>query len=120
MKAQLVKTFAFEAAHNLPNMPPGHKCRNMHGHSYRVDIHVAGMVDPHTHLVMDFGVIKQIVEPVIAGLDHRCLNEVPGLADPTSEMIAKYLWDKITPTLPQLAQVVVWESDTSRCIYAGE
>jgi 6-pyruvoyltetrahydropterin/6-carboxytetrahydropterin synthase len=120
MKAELVKTFAFEAAHNLPGMPAGHKCRNMHGHSYRVDIHVAGMVDPQTHLVIDFGIIKQTVEPVIDQLDHRCLNEVPGLANPTSEMISKYLWDNIKPALPQLTQVVVWESDTSRCIYCGQ
>ena len=119
MKAELVKTFAFEAAHTLPNLPAGHKCRNLHGHSYRVDIHVEGTVDEHTGLVMDFGVIKKIVEPIIDQLDHRCLNEIPGLENSTSELIAKYLWERTKPALPQLSQIAIWESATSRCIYRG-
>ena len=120
MKAELVKTFRFEAAHSLPAAPEGHKCRRMHGHSYRIDIHVSGSVDPATGWVTDFGQIKGAVEPVLQELDHRCLNEVPGLENSTSELLGKYLWDRIAPALPGLTAVVVWESDTSRCVYRGQ
>jgi 6-pyruvoyltetrahydropterin/6-carboxytetrahydropterin synthase len=119
MRAELVKTFRFEAAHRLADAPDGHKCRGMHGHSYRVDIHVEGEVDPKVGWVMDFGDIKRLVGPVIDDLDHRMLNEVPGLENSTSEMIAKYIWDRLQGSMPVLAAVTVWESDTSRCVYRG-
>jgi 6-pyruvoyltetrahydropterin/6-carboxytetrahydropterin synthase len=119
MNAEVIKTFRFEAAHRLPNVPAGHKCRNLHGHSYRVDVHVAGPVGERTGWVIDFGDIKRTVEPILAELDHRCLNELPGLENPTSERIAKHLYDKIAPMLPGLSAVTVWESDTSRCTYRG-
>jgi len=120
MQAELVKTFRFEAAHALPNAPAGHKCRRLHGHNYRVDVHVAGAVDPRIGWVMDFGEIKEAVEPIVEVLDHRVLGEVPGLENPTSELIAKYIWDRIRPALPNLSAVEVWESETSRCVYRGE
>jgi len=119
MEAELIRTFRFDAAHSLPNAPAGHKCRRLHGHSYRVDVHVTGPVDPATGWVMDFGELKAAVEPVLAELDHRCLNDVPGLANSTSEQLAKYLWDRIAPRLGGLSAVTVWESDTSRCVYRG-
>jgi 6-pyruvoyltetrahydropterin/6-carboxytetrahydropterin synthase len=120
MEAELVRTFRFEAAHALPDLPQGHKCRRMHGHSYRVDIHVTGQVDEETGWVVDFGRIKKIVEPIIDQLDHSVLNEIPGLANSTSERIARYLWDRISPELPILSAVTIWESDNSRCIYRGQ
>ena len=120
MEAEIIKTFRFEAAHSLPNVPPKHKCRRMHGHSYRVDVHVTGSTDPQTGWVIDFGDIKRIVMPILDDLDHRCLNDVPGLANSTSELLAKYLWDRISPSLSCLSAVAVWESDTSRCIYRGQ
>ncbi|MDY6914491.1 MAG: 6-carboxytetrahydropterin synthase QueD [Planctomycetota bacterium] len=119
MEAELIKTFRFEAAHTLPNAPDGHKCRRMHGHSYRVDIHVTGRTDPATGWVIDFGQIKQIVGAELDKLDHRCLNDIPGLENSTSELLAKYLWDRIQPGLPGLSAITVWESDTSRCVYKG-
>ena len=119
MEAELVKTFRFEAAHSLPNAPEGHKCRRMHGHNYRVDIHVTGRPDPHAGWVIDFGRIKAIAAPVLDELDHRCLNDIPGLANSTSETLCKYLWDRIAPELPGLSAITVWETDTSRCIYRG-
>ena len=119
MEAELVKTFRFEAAHSLRNLPEGHKCLRMHGHSYRVDVHVRGEVDPATGLVMDFGEIVAAVRPVIERLDHRVLNEIPGLENSTSELIAKYLWDRIAPAVKGLTAVTVHESDTSRCVYRG-
>ena len=120
MHAELVRTFRFEAAHSLPNLPEGHKCRRMHGHSYRVDVHVAGEADERTGMVIDFGDIKRAVEPILAELDHRVLNDIPGLeAGSTSERLAKHIWDRSRPGLPGLSAVVVWESEASRCIYRG-
>lgn len=120
MQVELIRTFRFDAAHHLAGAPEGHKCRRMHGHAYRVDIHVSGEVDSKTGWLMDFGDLKRIVEPVIDELDHSTLNEVPGLAATTSEMIAKFLWEKLIDSLPDLSAVTVWESDTSRCVYRGE
>jgi 6-pyruvoyltetrahydropterin/6-carboxytetrahydropterin synthase len=115
MDYELVKTFRFEAAHALPNVPDGHKCGNMHGHSYRVDIHVSGQPDPHTGWVVDFGDIKCIVNAVLDELDHRVLHEIPGLENSTSERLGAYLIDKLSPDLPGLSGVTIWESDSSRC-----
>ncbi|MCP4378699.1 MAG: 6-carboxytetrahydropterin synthase QueD [bacterium] len=115
MQAELVKTFRFEAAHSLPNVPADHKCNRMHGHSYRVDVHVSGQPDPKSGWVVDFGEIKSVVEAVLDKLDHRTLNEIPGLENSTSEMLGQYLWGKIAPALPALSAITIWESDTSRC-----
>ena len=120
MEAELIRTFKFAAAHSLPNTPPGHKCGQMHGHSYRVDIHVIGKVDKNTGWVIDFSEIDQSVKPIIEKLDHKTLNDIPGLENSTSEMIASYLWDSIAPQLPLLSAVTVWESEKSRCIYRGD
>ena len=116
---ELVKTVRFEAAHSLPNVPPGHKCSRLHGHSYRVDIHVSGEPSAQSGWVIDFGEIKAAVEPVLEELDHRCLNDIPGLDNSTSEMMSIYLWNRIAPALAGLSAITVWESDTSRCIYRG-
>ncbi len=115
MKAELSKTFRFDAAHRLPNVPCGHKCASMHGHGYRVTVVVSGKVDPQTGWVMDFGKINDLVEPLIKQLDHAVLNEIAGLDNPTSEILAKWFWDRIAPTLPELSAVTVAESDTSSC-----
>ena len=120
MKAELIKTFRFEAAHSLPNAPEGHKCRRLHGHSYRADIHVVGEVEPRTGWVIDFGEIKQAVEPILEQLDHRLLSDIPGLENSTSEILARYLWDRLAPALPGLSAIAIWESDTSCCMYRGE
>lgn len=119
MQAEVVRTFRFDAAHRLPHVPAGHRCANLHGHSYRVDVHVTGPVDEQTGWVIDFGRIKELVEPLLSQLDHRCLNDVPGLENSTSEMIGRYLYDRLAPRLPGLSAVTVWESDSSRCIYRG-
>jgi len=119
MDAEIIKSFRFEAPHTLARVPKSHKCSRLHGHSYKVDIHVTGPVDA-TGWVMDFGTVKKIVEPIVDSLDHRCLDEIPGLENSTSEMLAKYLWDRLAPTLPGLSAVTIWESDTSRCVYRGK
>lgn len=119
MKAELIKTFEFAAAHSLASAPDGHKCRQMHGHTYKVDVHITGEVDPQLGWVMDFAELKKIVKPIVDQLDHKNLNEIAGLEHTTSELLAKYLWDKIKPELPLLSAITVWESPSSRCVYRG-
>ena len=119
MEFELIKTFRFEAAHSLPNVPPEHKCARLHGHGYRVDVHVTGQPDAQRGWVIDFGEIKKVVGGILDELDHRCLNEIPGLENSTSELLAKYLWDRIAPKLPGLSALTIWESDTSRCVFRG-
>lgn len=117
---QLFKDFSFEAAHRLPNVPEGHKCARLHGHSFQVRIVVEGPVGEQSGWVMDFADIKATVKPAIEALDHRYLNEIEGLENPTSEVVAVWLWRRIAPTLPGLAAVEVRETCTSGCIYRGE
>ena len=117
---ELTKEFRFEAAHSLPNVPKGHKCARLHGHSFRVEITVRGAVDPKTGWLMDFGELKELFRPLEEQLDHRFLNEVPGLENSTSENIAKWIWEKLRPKLAALHQVTVHETCTSKCVYKGE
>jgi len=119
MEVELIKTFRFDAAHALPNVPADHKCRRVHGHSYRIDIHVTGPVDPEAGWVMDFGDINRAVAPQLDALDHRMLSDIPGLENSTSERIAGYFWERLKPILPLLSAISVWESDSSRCVYRG-
>ncbi len=119
MKAELVRTFKFDAAHSLPNVPSDHKCAGLHGHTYRVDVHVTGEVDPDSGWVMDFGDIKRAVQPVIDRLDHRLMNEIEGLSNSTSELLGHWLWERIRPNLPGLSAVIVYETEASKCIYRG-
>ena len=117
---ELYKEFRFEAAILLPSVPAGHKCGRLHGHSYRVEIHVAGPVDPHTGWVIDFADIKAAVKPLIDRLDHYYLNEIPGLENPTSEVLAEWLWERLKPQLPQLSKILVAETCTAGCIFDGK
>jgi 6-pyruvoyltetrahydropterin/6-carboxytetrahydropterin synthase len=117
---ELFCEFRFEAAHLLPHVPADHKCRRLHGHSYRVAVHVEGPVEEASGMVMDFADIAAVVRPLIeAELDHRYLNEVPGLENPTSEQLARWLWRRVQPRLPGLVRVVVRETCTSGCAYDG-
>jgi 6-pyruvoyltetrahydropterin/6-carboxytetrahydropterin synthase len=116
---EIFREFTFEAAHRLPNVPVGHKCARLHGHSYRVEIHVQGDVDPSTGWLMDFAEIKATFKPIHDQLDHHYLNEVPGLENPTSEVLAKWIWDHLANLLP-LSSILVRETCTSGCIYRGE
>ena len=116
---EIFKTFHLEAAHRLPNVPPGHKCARLHGHSFRVDVHVAGEPGPQSGWIMDFADIKAAFAPIFDALDHRYLNDVPGLDNPTSERVAMWIWEHLKPALPALARIVVHETCTSGCVYAG-
>jgi len=120
MNVRLSKLFHFEAAHDLPTFPPDHKCRRLHGHSFRFDVIVEGEVDPARGYLIDYGDIKKAADPLVKRLDHYYLNEIEGLSNPTSEVLAKWLWDRLKPSLPMLSAVVVRETCTASCEYRGE
>ncbi|MDX2114672.1 MAG: 6-carboxytetrahydropterin synthase QueD [Planctomycetota bacterium] len=119
MRVRLVKSFGFEAAHWLPTFPEGHKCRRLHGHSFMVEVVVEGEVPPETGYLIDFADIRRAIDPVQKALDHFCLNEIEGLSNPTSEMLARWIWERLKGPLPILVEVVVHETCTSRCSYRG-
>jgi 6-pyruvoyltetrahydropterin/6-carboxytetrahydropterin synthase len=116
---ELVKDFRFEAAHFLPNVAEGHKCRRTHGHSFKGEIAVRGPVDPKLGWVMDFADLKKAVDPIVTELDHYLLNDIPGLENPTSELLAIWLWRRLVPLVPNLYRVTIEETCTSRCHYFG-
>ncbi len=116
---EIIKSFRFEAAHYLPKLPETHKCRRMHGHSFKFDVHVEGPLDPELGWVMDFGDISRLVKPLVEELDHYLLNEIPGLENPTSEVIAVWIWNRLKPQLSGLSRIVVYETCTARCEYRG-
>jgi len=115
----IYKEFTIEAAHLLPNVPDGHKCKRLHGHSFRIEVHVGGDVDPELGWVMDFAQLKNSFKPVFEQLDHHYLNDIEGLENPTSENLARWVWDRLIGDLPQLSSVIVKETCTSGCIYRG-
>lgn len=120
MTCEIYKDFIFEAAHHLPNVPEGHKCGRLHGHSFFVRLYVKGGVDATTGWVIDFGDIKQIFAPIYDRLDHYYLNDIPGLENPTSEVLTKWIWRQVKPSLPQLSKVEIKETCTAGCLYIGE
>lgn len=116
---RLYKDFSFEAAHRLPNLPADHKCARLHGHSYRVRVTVEGPVDPATGWVVDFADIKVACAPVHEALDHRYLNEIEGLENPTAEEIARWIWSRLKPRLPLLTEIEVAETCSAGCVFRG-
>lgn len=116
---RITQGFTFEAAHFLPHVPETHRCRRMHGHSYRVDLTLEGPVDPKTGFVVDFFDLEAAFAPLMERLDHHCLNEVEGLENPTAELIAIWIWDRLKPGMPMLAAVRVYETPMSVAEYTG-
>lgn len=119
MRARLTKDFTFEAAQTLPAAPEGHKCRKMHGHSFKVEVSIEGEVDPTTGWVYDHAVIGAAMKPLVAQLDHSYLNDIPGLENPTIENMAAWFWGKIEGRCPGLCEIVIHETPTARCVYRG-
>jgi 6-pyruvoyltetrahydropterin/6-carboxytetrahydropterin synthase len=117
---EIFKVFTIEAAHRLPSVPSGHKCGRLHGHSFRVEIHVGGRIDPRSGWIVDFADIKEVFDPFYKQLDHNYLNEVEGLENPTSENFARWIWHKVAPRLPGLSKVVVCETCTCGATYTGQ
>ena len=116
---QIFKKFTFDSAHFLPNVPEDHKCKAIHGHTYHLTLFFKGELVDNLDWVMDFADIKNRVNPIIAIIDHKLLNDLPGLENPTCERIAIWLWDNIKPKLPQLTTVELHETPTSGAIYQG-
>lgn len=116
---EIFKEFSVESAHFLPNAPEGHKCRRLHGHSFRIGIHVSGEVASESGWVIDYGDISKAFAPLHSILDHSLLNEIEGLSNPTSENITVWIWDRLKPVLRSLSKVVVHETCTSGCVYIG-
>lgn len=120
MTVEIYKEFSFEAAHKLPNVPDGHKCGRLHGHSYKVKLHLKGEVDEKAGWFIDFSDIKTVFKPTLDQLDHYYLNDIPGLENPTAEVLSMWLWNKIKKDLPQLCAVEIMETCTSGVLYKGQ
>lgn len=120
MHVRLVHEFRFEAAHLLPKVPAGHKCRRLHGHSFKVEVAVRGLVDENTGWFLDYQHLYDAWAPLHAVLDHNYLNDVPGLENPTSEVLSKWIWDKLKPSLPSLQRITLFETCDARCEYQGD
>jgi 6-pyruvoyltetrahydropterin/6-carboxytetrahydropterin synthase len=117
---EIFKIFTVEAAHRLPNVPEDHKCRRLHGHSFRIEVHVRGPVSEPEGWVRDFADVGRAFQPIHEQLDHRYLNEIPGLENPTSENLARWIWPRLKPSLPGLSEVIVRETCTAGCVYRGD
>ena len=117
---KIYKDFSIEAAHRLPNVPEGHKCQRLHGHSFLVRIEVEGALGNDSGWVMDFSDIKAAFQPIYDRLDHHYLNEIEGLENPTSENLARWIWQRLKPSLPLLSRIEIKETCTSGCIYEGD
>jgi 6-pyruvoyltetrahydropterin/6-carboxytetrahydropterin synthase len=114
------RVFQVEAAHWLPHVPEGHKCARLHGHSFRIEVHVSGELGADSGWVMDFADLKAAFQPLFEQLDHRCLNDVDGLDNPTSEHLARWVWARLRADLPGLSKVVVQETCNAGCVYRGD
>ncbi|HXX69587.1 MAG TPA: 6-carboxytetrahydropterin synthase QueD [Polyangiaceae bacterium] len=119
MNVRLVHEFRFEAAHRLPRVPPGHKCARLHGHSFRVEVAVHGPVNPETGWLLDFQALHEAWRPLSEQLDHRYLNDVAGLENPTSEVLSRWVWERLKPALPSLVRVTIHETCEAHCEYEG-
>ncbi|NCZ95559.1 MAG: 6-carboxytetrahydropterin synthase [Verrucomicrobia bacterium] len=120
MRISLRRIFDFEAAQHLPSFPEGHKCRRLHGHSFRLEVVVTGAVDLKTGLFYDHAKIADVVRPIVDKMDHTCLNETPGLENPTLELMTKWFWDKLTTQLPGLSEITLHETPRASCTFRGE
>ena len=120
MRIALSKTFEFESAHWLPTFPDGHKCRRLHGHSFKVDVVVEGEVPDDRGYLLDYGDIKAAIEPIKNELDHRLLNEIADLSNPTAELLTRWIFDRLKVSLPGLSIVRVHETCTSAAEYRGQ
>ena len=115
----IYKKFVFDSAHFLPNVPEGHKCKNMHGHTYGLTVFIEDRIKQPEGWLVDYADLKAIVKPVLDKLDHHCLNDIPGLENPTSEILAVWLWSQLKPNLPELKRIELNETATAGVIYEG-
>jgi 6-pyruvoyltetrahydropterin/6-carboxytetrahydropterin synthase len=118
---KIARRFTFEASHFLSSMPQGHQCLRQHGHRYELTVYLSSHVNQATGMVMDFAVLKDIVtENVLKTLDHRNLNEISGLSPSSVENLARWIWTALSPVLPALCKVQLYETENCFCEYEGE
>jgi 6-pyruvoyltetrahydropterin/6-carboxytetrahydropterin synthase len=119
-RTRITKSFTFDAAHWLPRVADDHKCRRLHGHTYRIEVALEGELDPELGWVVDYGEVSRVVDPIVRELDHRCLNDLPGLENPTAEILAAWLFERLCTALPQLVEVMVCETPRTAAIHRLE
>ncbi len=119
MHCRLTKDFRFESAQTLPNVPSPHKCGKLHGHSFKIEISIEGEVNPITGWIYDHAEISEAMRPLLELLDHGYLNDIPGLENPTIELMAAWFWQRLEPVLPGLCEIVIHETPTARCLFRG-
>lgn len=117
---EIFNIYHIEAARRLPGLPESHPCSRVHGHSFQVEIHVSGAVNDDTGWVMDFAGLDAAFDPFKTQIDHRYLNDIPGLENPTSERLAQWIWQKLKPAVPGLSKIIVRETHRSGCVYTGD
>jgi 6-pyruvoyltetrahydropterin/6-carboxytetrahydropterin synthase len=116
----IYKQFTFDAAHFLPKVPEGHKCKAMHGHTYHVTVFVSGPVLEEAGWVIDFSEVKTVCKTVLDRLDHALLNDIPGLENPTAENVVCWLWKQLKSKIHGLKKIELKETPTSGVIYEGD
>jgi len=113
---EITKEFRFDAAHCLPNMPDGHRYRRLHGHSFRVEVTLDGTPDPRLGWIADFDEIDRVLAGIAAELDHDTLNDIPGLENPTLEVIGAWIFERATERLPGVTRITIHrDSIGERC-----
>ena len=117
MKFELKQHFQIESARFLPHLPESHPCSRVHGHSFKIILTLVGDLDPKIGWVIDYNDISERIKPLLQMIDHRVLNEVEGLENPTSELLAKWLYERALKVLPQLKRVTVAETPLTECTY---
>lgn len=117
MKFELKQHFQIESARFLPQLPKSHPCARLHGHSFKIILTLTGDLDPNLGWVIDYNEIQAKMKPLLEQIDHRVLNEVEGLQNPTSELLAKWIFDRAQPALPMLVKVMVAETPSTECTY---
>mgnify|MGYP003323155375 FL=1 len=117
---EVYKTFAIEAARSLPKLPDDHPCKKVHGHSFKITVTVEGEIDQATGFVMDFADIDSAFRPIYERIDHKYLNEINGLENPSSENLCRWIWKQLDLSLNGLKQIEVKETESTGCIYKGE
>ena len=116
----IFRIFHLQCARRLPALPESHPCSRLHGHSFKIELTVSGDIEPTLGWVLDFADIEAAWQSIHIALDHRNLNDIAGLENPTSEHLALWLWRKLQPALPGLSQIKVMETHDSGCVYRGE
>ena len=117
MKFELKQHFQIESARFLPHLPKEHPCSHTHGHSFKIILQLVGDLDPKIGWVMDYHEISKHMSPLLNQLDHKILNDVPGLENPTSELLAKWIYDRSIQFIPGLKSVTIMETPFTECRY---